>query len=322
VALRWALLTDDALPAPGGVAVFTQRVADAARARGDEVRLLARRREGLLPGTEAVAWPSFARRGYLGLSAALWAGPRPDVVVATTWPVAPLRHRGVIVGHGSDLSGDHVDRARRARLLRRCAVGVVSEHLAERARRLGAPAPMVLPAPVTVAPRPARPGDGRIWGWAGRMVSGKGAGAFVDLVAAAGVRGVMWGDGPLRSALQARAAARGADIEWRGWVPAAKLPEQLVSVDLLLHLPTAPEGLGLGLLEAAAVGVPVAGVPLGGMASALGPGLALVAGPPEEQAAAIEAWWTPRRGEQAFDWVAAHHGTERTVAALASLGAG
>jgi len=320
--MRWLIHTDDAWPAPGGVATWTARVVAHLRGRGDEVQVFARHRSGLPPGTHGLRQPSFARWGFVGHTLAHLKEPRPDVCLATTWHVAPLRHRGLVVCHGSDVVSPALWPARRRRVLGRARVAAVSRYLAGVARREGAGAVAILPAPIAAAGQPrAMPAVHR-WGWAGRMVPGKGGERFVRMVAEARVSAVMLGDGPLRGAWQHLADRLGARVSFPGWIAADTLAAALEPL-ALLALPAerrsdgGEEGLGMALIEAAARGVPVVGVRVGGIPEAVGPGL-LLDDPddPAASAAQMRAWLTPERGAEAWEWVRREHGPERTVQAL------
>lgn len=317
------VLTDDAWPQPGGIATWTRRVVAHLRARGDAVALYARSRPGLPAGTTGVWAPHFARRGHLALALASGgARRRADRVVATTWTVAPPRHRGLVVVHGSDVTAAAHDPSRRQRVLARAQVRAVSGYLAAAARSLGAGEVPVLAAPVPLAERPRAEGATR-WAWAGRMVPGKGGERFLAWLQAAGRSGVMVGDGPLREAWQRDAARRGLQVDFPGWLdePAwlAHLEASAVCV-----LPGAvrrdggAEGLNLVAVEAAARGVPVVVTDVGGQREAAGPGLVLPPGTaPTEAAELIGSWRSGGdRGEEAWAWARAHHGVARTVAGL------
>ena len=312
-------MSDDLLPAPGGVAVWTARVVAELRARGHHVDLFGRWREGLEDGV-GVRQRSFARWGHLGLAArSARALARADRVVATTWPVAPPGHRGWVIAHGSDITAPALRPGRQRRVLGRARVGAVSRYLAEQARALGATAE-VLPAAVHIpATTPVPRRSLRTVVWAGRMVTGKAGDRFVRLVAALGVHGIMVGDGPLRSRWEALAGDLGASVRFTGWRPHASMEACWRRADLLLMVPRRVEGLGLVAVEAAACGVPVAALPAGGLAEVVGPGLRLdPRGTSADWAAQVTRWWTPSRGGEAWEHARRHHGVERTVEALLS----
>lgn len=104
-------------------------------------------------------------------------------------------------------------------------------------------------------------------GYAGRLVEEKGL--FVLLEALAGLR-ISWrlslfGDGPLRAALAARARTLGIGhrVLFHAPVPSVEMPRRLVGLDALalpsLTRPNWKEQFGRVLIEAMACGVPVVG---------------------------------------------------------------
>ena len=83
MAMRWVVVSDDLLPCPGGVAVWTGAVVEGLRQAGHEVQVFGRWRAGLAPDVVGVRQRSFARWGYLGLTvAARHAVTRADAVLA------------------------------------------------------------------------------------------------------------------------------------------------------------------------------------------------------------------------------------------------
>jgi glycosyltransferase involved in cell wall biosynthesis len=105
--------------------------------------------------------------------------------------------------------------------------------------------------------------------WAGRIAHGKGIRSLLELLAALpDVELVMLGEGPARTRLEAEARRLGVErrIDWRGFV-AEREPylETLASADILVH-PSTAEGFPKVVLDAMAVGLPVAAAPAGGLA--------------------------------------------------------
>jgi alpha-1,6-mannosyltransferase len=108
---------------------------------------------------------------------------------------------------------------------------------------------------------------------------------------------VIAGDGPLRAALEARAA--GTDTRFAGHVDAVELNRLRTQAGLALVPSQAAETFGLAAAEAMAAGVPVAGSAVGALPELCGPGglvapgdaaaLALVARARFRDAAAGEA---------------------------------
>lgn len=331
--MRWVVLTDDWPPAAGGVATWSHRVVTGLAAAGHVVGVFARARPVLAPvpgvRVRGVRGPSFGRHGGAWLAAAA-AGAlrRADAVLATTWPVAthlagvlPRRVPLHVVAHGSD-----VTRPPRSRRGFRRAWGraqqrwAVSEYLADALAHRDV-STAVLPAPVEPAPAPVSAAG--TWVMAGRATPLKGGDRFVRIVAAAGADGIALGAGPELGAWRALAAELGARVAFPGWVPRDRARAVLAEAALVALLPrthpdgSGAEGLGLALIEAAALGVPTVGCATGGVPEAVGPGLVLPdPDDPAVSAEAIRAWWTPERGVEAQAWARAHHGTERVVRAL------
>jgi len=330
--MRWLILTDDHPPLAGGIASFVERVALALVGRGDEVTVVSRGGRVAISGTRLVTarGPSFGRFSgrWLALAAAREL-LRADHVLATTWVAATAASRVrpdvIVTAHGSDVTRPPVraESTLRATLRRAGRVLALSRYLAGCLAQRGVRAE-VAPAPVAVDPRrpPRRPFRGR-WGFVGRLTPHKGVDRFVRWVAQARVEGVVLGDGPALAGLRALAAGLGADVRFLGPRPASGVNALWPELDLVVLAPrphddgSGAEGLGLVLLEAAGRGVPVVGCHTGGVPEAVGPGL--LVGWPDDTAravAAIEDWWTPARGREAWAWVRAHHGTHRTLSAL------
>ena len=105
--------------------------------------------------------------------------------------------------------------------------------------------------------------------WAGRVAEGKGLESLLELLAALpGAELVMLGEGPARRGLEARARRLGVGgrIDWRGFIADRDLYlEGLAAADIFVH-PSPAEGFPKVVLDAMAVGTPVAAVPAGGLA--------------------------------------------------------
>lgn len=321
--MRVVVLTDDHPPLVGGVSVFTERVCAELARRGHDVHVFARWRRDLrpIPGTRLTGvWgPRFSRLG--GRWLALRARPalaRADLVIATTWPVATgLRRPFAVVAHGSDVTRPPRDpRAFDA------VWGAAADRLAMSgflAARVGA---RVLPAPVPVpADVPAGPRSG--WVCVARATPLKGGDRFVRWVAAAGEEGHLVGDGPELPRWRALAAELGARVTFHGALDPQATLARIARSALCVLAPRADadgsgaEGFGLALVEAAALGVPGAGTAVGGVPEALGPGLVIPA--PEDAHDAgdrLRSFLAREPGQAARAWAAAHHGIERTVAAI------
>ena len=270
--MRWVVLTDDFGPMPSGVATWTTAAANALVAAGDDVAVFARERPNLVdPGrfqVFGVKGPSFGRLGGAWTAiAARSAIRRADAVLATTWPVAVHavsigRQTGVpfhVVFHGSDITRPPVHPRGLARVLRRATHRwAVSRFLADLVGDC-----RVLPAPVDMALTTPEPG-GR-WGMVARATPLKGGDRFVRIVAAAGRKGLLVGDGPALPRWRALADRLGADVRFTGALSHSQTLAHIAALEVILLLPrtyddgSGAEGAGLVLLEAASLGVPGAG---------------------------------------------------------------
>ena len=328
--MRWVILTDDFPPMASGVATWTGAVADALAAAGDEVVVYARRRPDLGGGPGyrlfGVPGPSFGRRGGLWMAGAAWRSiVGADGVLASTWPVAthavtlaaPLGIPIHVVFHGSDLTRPPLDPRGLRRVLRRATHRwAVSQFLADRVDGC-----RVLPAPVNPGGVEKVPGAG--WGMVARATPLKGGDRFVRIVAAAGVSGVVVGDGPELNRWRRLAADLGADLRFTGRLSAEETLREIAAMQVLLHLPkthadgSGAEGAGLVLLEAASVAVPGVGCRTGGVPEAVGPGLILEQ-PDDAMRSAVEirSWLNDERGTTARAWLTANHGSHRVARAL------
>jgi glycogen(starch) synthase len=120
-----------------------------------------------------------------------------------------------------------------------------------RARAEARPAPMAPPYALFV----------------GKLEPNKGAGMLVDVAAAARLRMplVVVGDGRLRDELEQRAGGEPAvDLRVQGWLPRDEVLAWMRHAALLVFPSKGPESLSRVLLEAAALGVPVAAMNTGG----------------------------------------------------------
>lgn len=105
--------------------------------------------------------------------------------------------------------------------------------------------------------------------WAGRLAAGKGLESLLELLTVLPGAGlVLLGEGPARQALESRAGRLGVGgrIEWRGFVADREAYlAALAAADVFVH-PSPAEGFPKVVLDAMAVGTPVAAVPAGGLA--------------------------------------------------------
>lgn len=102
--------------------------------------------------------------------------------------------------------------------------------------------------------------------YVGKLEPNKGAGLLVDVARSARLRWplVVVGDGRLRGSLHADAAAGGVDLRSRGWLPRDQVLGWMRHASVLVFPSHGPESLSRVLLEAAALGVPIAAMDTGG----------------------------------------------------------
>jgi glycogen(starch) synthase len=101
----------------------------------------------------------------------------------------------------------------------------------------------------------------------GKLEPNKGAGLLVDVAARAGLRMplVVAGDGRLRDQLEQQAGRNPAvDLRVQGWLPRDEVLAWMRHAALLVFPSRGPESLSRVLLEAAALGVPMAAMNTGG----------------------------------------------------------
>lgn len=130
----------------------------------------------------------------------------------------------------------------------------------------------IIPNPVDVArlrvlaDAAARPLPGPYAVYVGKLAPNKGTSCLVDVAEAAGLDWplVVVGEGPERAALEARAARSNADIRFTGWADHDAATAWLAHAALLVFPSRGPESLSRVLIEAGALGVPVAAMETGG----------------------------------------------------------
>jgi glycogen synthase len=75
---------------------------------------------------------------------------------------------------------------------------------------------------------------------------------------------VVIGDGPLRAELEAEARRRGREVQWLGWRDRAEVLDAMRRATMLVFPSYGPESLSRVLIEASALGVPIAAMDTGG----------------------------------------------------------
>ncbi len=129
-----------------------------------------------------------------------------------------------------------------------------------------------IPNPVNIADLRARaatatqPLDRPYALYLGKLAPNKGTSHLVDVVEQAGLDWplVIAGDGPERAELEARAVASNRDIRFTGWIDRDAATAWLAHAAMLVFPSRGPESLSRVLIEASALGIPIAAMSTGG----------------------------------------------------------
>ena len=102
--------------------------------------------------------------------------------------------------------------------------------------------------------------------YVGKLEPNKGAGHLIRVARSAPLAWplVVVGDGRLRASLDSEAASGGVDLRIQGWLPRDQVLGWMRHASLLVFPSHGPESLSRVLLEAAALGVPIAAMDTGG----------------------------------------------------------
>jgi glycosyltransferase involved in cell wall biosynthesis len=113
-----------------------------------------------------------------------------------------------------------------------------------------------------------RPATARYALAVGKLEANKGADLLPRVAADAGLDMplVVVGEGRLRASIEAEARRRGVDLQVTGWLPRERTLAWIAGASLLVFPSRGPESLSRVLIEAAALGVPIAAMHTGGTA--------------------------------------------------------
>ncbi len=189
--------------------------------------------------------------------------PRAGAASIAAWSVIPYMRANL--------------RTKRQTLARASAVIAVSHALAEdlrvRAPELAGTPLYTIPNPVDMtrldqihdAPRPKR--DPYVL-YAGKLATNKGVQFLVRAVKEANITWplVIAGEGPLRAKLETEARRERVQVQILGWLPREETLGWIRDASLLAFPSYGPESLSRVLIEAAALGVPIAAMNTGGTA--------------------------------------------------------
>jgi len=196
--------------------------------------------------------------------------PRAGAAQLAAWPLIPYMRANL--------------RTKRGTLAKASAVIAVSSAIA---RDLELRAPELAKTPLYTIPNPidmtaleaVRAADPPLTGkyvlYAGKLATNKGVQYLLPAFAEARITWplVVVGDGPLRQSLVDEAARRGIDLRVLGWRDRTEVWAWMRHATLLAFPSYGPESLSRVLIEAAALGVPIAAMNTGGTRDIITPGV-------------------------------------------------
>ena len=102
--------------------------------------------------------------------------------------------------------------------------------------------------------------------YVGKLAVNKGTDHLVDVIQQADLDWplVIVGDGPDRAGIEAAARASGRDVRFQGWLPQDQTAQWIAHAGMLIFPSRGPESLSRVLLEASALGIPIAAMNTGG----------------------------------------------------------
>ena len=149
--------------------------------------------------------------------------------------------------------------------------GRIAADLRARAPELASTRVEVIPNPVNVAALRAAAGVQSASGspyalYLGKLAPNKGTSVLIDVITRADLRWklIVAGDGPDRAALEHEARASKRDVAFTGWIDKDEAARLLGGASMLIFPSRGPESLSRVLLEASALGVPIAAMDTGG----------------------------------------------------------
>jgi glycogen(starch) synthase len=158
----------------------------------------------------------------------------------------------------------------------------IADDLRARATGLGTTRIEVIPNPVNVRAlrtlaltRPTAAPNGPYAIYLGKIAPNKGISYLVPALERADLDWpmIVAGDGPDRHALEQEAAASGRDVRFAGWIDQSAAAGWLGHAAMLLFPSRGPESLSRVLIEASALGLPIAAMDTGGTRDIIEPGI-------------------------------------------------
>src|SRR5688572_27994509 len=188
--------------------------------------------------------------------------PRAAAAHLAAWPLIPYMR--------SNLATKRQTLAQASAII--AVSSTIARDLRSRAPVLNAAPLYTIPNPIDMAAldaayavvEPPRPGPYVLY--AGKLATNKGVQYLLPAIERAGITWpvVVVGDGPLRPAIEEEARARGLDVTILGWRDREEVWAWMRHAALLAFPSYGPESLSRVLIEAAALGVPIAAMDTGG----------------------------------------------------------
>jgi glycosyltransferase involved in cell wall biosynthesis len=190
--------------------------------------------------------------------------PRAGAATVAAWPMIPYMQANLA-------------RKRRALATADAVIAVsstIARDLRARAAELAATTLYTIPNPVDMTALDSsyasspRPLDVPYVLYAGKLALNKGVQYLLTAIADAGITlpVIVAGDGPMRQALEDEARQRGIDLRVLGWTSREEVWNWMRHARLLAFPSYGPESLSRVLIEAAALGTPIAAMNTGGTA--------------------------------------------------------
>jgi glycosyltransferase involved in cell wall biosynthesis len=188
--------------------------------------------------------------------------PRAGKATVAAWSLIPYMRRNLRVKRRTLASADAVIAVSSA----------IARDLRARAPELAATTVHTIPNPVDMAAldeayaRAVPPLDTPYVLYAGKLATNKGAHFLVSAFRQTGLPCplVIVGDGPLHQSIEADAKAAGVDLRMLGWRDRAEVWAWMRHARVLMFPSYGPESLSRVLIEAAALGAPIAAMDTGG----------------------------------------------------------
>ena len=197
--------------------------------------------------------------------------PRAGSVPVAAWPIIPYMRanlqtkRSTLARAGAVIAPSHA----------------IARDLRARAPELAQTPLYTIPNPVDMAPldvafaHAPRPMPEPYVLYAGKIALNKGVQYLIRAIRTAGVSWplVVAGDGPMRATLEAEARDAGVPLQVLGWLPRNETVTWMRHASMLAFPSYGPESLSRVLIEASALGVPIAAMDTGGTRDIVHPGL-------------------------------------------------